>query len=212
MKFKTYKKCRISQSFQEKDETYLKNMGSYHTGIDWTCGFGSQVKTDNAGFVYKVYKPFTRDDNWSAVYLLCPVGDDFMEVCFGHLSKVFVEEGQYIPEDYVVGLEGNYGTVFSGGKPVSVKKQKEGVTDGSHVHEQWRPVKEVQKTNPKKHYLRSTDGGFYYDGGYYEIVETNSANGCINPLQYNKTNSIIETIGNIENIINYLRDRFKTLY
>lgn len=213
----------ITQGFGANATSVYKEGGLLgHSGIDYDLGHGTPVKADNAGYVYKVFQPFQLADNWTAVYMLCPTEDPeyFMEIAQGHLQKVLVKTGDTIRPNQIIGLQGNYGTVFASGVRVTVEQQRQGITRGSHVHESWRPVLRVKK--PKGHCLIGENGRKYQDkdGYYYQIVnQDNGYKGHIDPLAYSKnpinTNSAqaVETQLRIvlNKTINLLQQKIATL-
>lgn len=191
MKFKKYKKGFVSFGFNSPSDSYKHIVGFAHNGIDYVKGYGATHTFDNAGFIYKVYRPQEREDNWTGVYQLVPYtanGADYMEVCMGHFMFIppFVKEGVWAEEDSMAGFEGNYGLVFSNGVQITPEMQDAGDKRGSHVHELYRPVKKVEGVTTGKHYLRKGDGSYYHDtdGLLLEIIETNDVQGCIDPLGF----------------------------
>ena len=76
--------------------------------------------------------------------------------------------------------------MYSGGVRITKEMQDSGDKRGSHVHEQFRPVRKVKRTTSGKHYLNSANGKRYKDelGYYYEIKYDNDTNGCVNPHLY----------------------------
>ena len=175
MKFKTSHKT-ITSYFSD-DSGYRP---STHTGIDWVIGYGKPVTTDNAGVIGHV--DLNGSNGWRAVWVLVPYNGAFMEVCYGHLKDIFVEVGQYVLEDETVGTEGNFGLVYSGGVQITPAMRKLGSKAGSHVHEQYRPVRLVKRKTRGKHYRP-----YKFEGQYVEIIIENNRRGCIDPLQF-KTN------------------------
>jgi hypothetical protein len=189
IKYKTYRKGQLAYGFGPagfRGAEYIKTLGFPHQGIDWVQGFGSDVFADNAGLVYKVHRFETSPDGWQAVWMLVPYSDHFMEVCYGHLSEVFVKEGQKIKEDQLIGKEGNFGHVYSNGARITKAQQAAGDKRGSHNHEQFRPVRPVLRVNANRHYLRNRDGSRFRDdlGRFYEVIYTNDMKGCIDPLAF----------------------------
>lgn len=191
MKFKKYKKGRITFGFNSKSDTYEEITGNPHSGIDHQKGYGATHTFDNRGYVYKVYRPQEREDNWTGVYQLVPYtvdGADYMEVCMGHFMYIppFVKEGVWVEEDSMAGFEGNYGYVFSGGVQITPEMQDAGDKRGHHVHELYRPVRAVKGITTGKHYLRSSNGSYARDenGMRLEIIYENDVKGCIDPMAF----------------------------
>lgn len=167
-------------------EEYKRIVGHYHTGIDYANGYGSPVYSENYAIVYKIDRPEDNADNWCGVYVLCPdEKEGWVEICFGHLSTVYVKEGDLVREGQVVGLEGNRGLVYSGSERITPQMQRNGDKRGAHVHYQFRPVRKVKTVKSSKHYLNK-NGRRYKDaqGFYYEITYNNDTNGCVNPYLY----------------------------
>ena len=207
MKFKILNKGLITQGFNENANGAYAAMGmTGHPGIDWTQGWGSRIQADNGGYCYKVFLPQERPDNWSAVYILVPDGDDFIEWNLGHLSRIFIREGMDILEGQYVGKEGNFGLVYSGGTQITPEMQDAGDHRGSHVHEQYRPVRRVTKALATKHYLENKDGSLYKDkdGFYYEVKNENGTQGCVSPMDYVYKDTVADKVRCISNAVTNL--------
>ncbi len=186
MRFDTAKKGRITQKFLENVVSIYKDNGlAGHTGIDYMLGYGKPVFCDNAGIVYKVIREGELPSNWAGVYMLCSDEKGAVEITYGHLSRIDVEEGQYVGAGTQVGLEGNKGDVFYGGLRITPEQQRAGDKRGSHVHEAWRPVAFKKKATTGEHYLRKKDGSLYEKQGFYEVMlNSDQTRGCIDPLLY----------------------------
>ena len=208
MKWKRDKKGLVTQGIAQNGNLSYKDRGLIgHTGVDWTNGYGHPTTVDNTGYVYKVYKPQERKDNWTGIYQLVPHGHHFIEVCMGHFSAVWVDEGETVKEGQYVGAEGNFGTVFSGGLQITPEKQDNGDKRGSHVHESYRPVRRVSRTKRGEHYLRNSKGKTYRDADnkVYEIIyKDNGLNGCIDPTAFLHRSSFKEKVRAIGNAISQL--------
>jgi len=160
-----------------------------HGAIDYDLGHKNPVISDNAGYVYKVFKPFQLKSNWTAVYMICPtdIEGQYMEICMGHLNEVHVNEGDYVEAGQVIGLQGNYGKVYSGrkGRFISIAEQKAGQTAGSHVHETYRPVQKTTEVQQGEFYLNYGKPYKDKDGFYYQVIERdNGFKGYVNPLYF----------------------------
>lgn len=203
MKFKVNQKGFIAQKYGGNPDLYAQLGVSGHTGVDYVKGYGFIHACDNTGYVYKVWKPKERADRWVGVYQLVPYGDDFMEVITGHLSKVFVEEGETIEEGTLVGAEGNSGLVYSGNTQITPAMQDAGDRRGAHVHEAYRPVKRVKERKGDKHYLTTRDGKRYTDkeGYLYEIINTDKMGGYIDPMKFAYTDSYADRLKSIANAL-----------
>jgi murein DD-endopeptidase MepM/ murein hydrolase activator NlpD len=176
-------------------EHYKDTVGHYHTGVDYRNGYGSPVYSDNYGWVYKINTTEQSPSGWAGVYYICPdEKEGFVEVCQGHLSEIYVKVGDVVREGQMIGREGNKGEVYSGGTRITKEMQMAGDKRGSHVHEQFRPVRRVSKPSQGKHYLNGESKHGYTDkdgryrdkkGMYYEIkYQDNGTKGCINPYTY----------------------------
>ncbi len=209
MKFKFLRKGTITQGYDgNANPSYAKQGQASHGAVDWFKGYGTPVQVDNPGVIYKISYARKSPSNWQAIYQLVPNGkNEVMEVVMGHLSEVWVSDGQKVPEDYFIGAEGNKGTVYSGGKLITPKMQKAGDRRGSHVHESYRPCRKVKKTKRSEYYLLK-DGKKYKDsrGYYYEIIEKdNGRNGRIDPRKYDYVESNYEKISNLTGVVKYLK-------
>lgn len=215
IKFKVKNKGKINQLFNQNLNPLYKEAGySGHTGIDWSKGYGTPVSTDNEGYAYKIADPIkgtVGPTGFGGVYLLCHIDKNkYMEIVLGHLSKIYIEEGDHVPEGYIIGNEGNTGDVYQGGVYYPQGHPNKG-TKGSHVHEQYRPVTRVKNLTAGKHYLNRRDGVMYQDenGYYYEIDNTNDVRGCVDPMLYKYTDTVADIKQNISNLISYILKRFK---
>lgn len=192
-RFRTGTKKRIEFGFGPGGvgaEAYKQTVGHYHTGVDYKNGYGTPIVSDNFGRVYKVERP-DSPSGWQGVYYYAwDAKEGLVEICQGHLSEVYVKEGDLVFPGKVVGLEGNFGEVYSGGVRITKEMRLAGDKRGSHCHEQFRPFKKVKKVTEGKHYLNK-DGKKYKDaqGFYFEISYDNDTRGCVNPYQFLK-NSI----------------------
>ena len=213
MRFKHSRKGFISQGFAQNANGAYKKQGLIgHTGVDWVHGYGTPVQTDNKGFVYKVYTEGDRKDNWQAVYQLVKLTKHtYMEVTIGHLSEIYVKEGQTLPEDYFVGAEGNKGMVFSQGVRITPTMQRNGDRRGSHVHESYRPCERVKKISRKEYYLLK-DGKKYKDkaGYFYQIINRdNGVRGCVDPRRFDYVTSAREKLSNFTIVLKYIKSLIK---
>lgn len=175
--------CTIHQGFGDNANDFYRSIGlKAHPGVDEACGYGSEVKSYVEGYVYAVYTPENpASDGYTAVYMLCKTPLETFEFSVGHLSRVDVVVGQYVKEGDVIGLEGNKGTVYSGGQRITRAMQDRGDTRGSHRHVQKRPYREVSTISPHRHYLYDAYGIYKTpEGKFCEIVDYwNGYNGCV---------------------------------
>lgn len=106
-------------------------------------GKGAAVTASMSGPVYKI----TNKDNpdltkFRGVFQLSD--DGTLEICYGHLSEIWVEEGEYLAQGQPIGREGNTGEVYVNGLRVTDDQRKKGM--GTHCHWQGRDV--VKTQNP----------------------------------------------------------------
>jgi len=198
--FNKKNKGTITQGFDNRSTIYDKVTQGTHNGVDYWLGHGKPVCVDNAGYVYKTFSKGQLDSNWCGVYTLTQTDkeDILMEIVQGHFIENKVEEGDSVVPDQVIGLQGNFGYVFSnygGGamRQVPVKDQLDGTAGsyGSHVHESWRPVMKVTERKKGEKYLKNSRGGYYKHQGKYFLQHVNKdhPSGFIDPRdnEYTKT-------------------------
>ena len=161
-----------------------------HTSEDLGGKFGQEIRAGIFGFVYSVLNKNNPDPSkYRAVYIL-EEGDngftDCMEVSFGHLKDIFINTGDYVTPETVIGTMGNFGEVYADGREVTKEEKLNGSTAGTHLHgPQCRPVKRVKNANPTSYYLRTENGIYNHDGYIFEVpLFTNGYNGCVNPKRY----------------------------
>ena len=186
MKLDLNRTGKLNQGFLDNATSAYKDQGlAGHTGIDYGKGYGKPVCVDNKSYVYKIVTSESNKDNWQAVYTIV---DDIMEICFGHLSRIDVKEGQWLEQGQQIGLEGNRGMVFVGQTRITPEMQRAGSTEGSHVHESWRPVIKVYGNREIRgvHYMRNARGKAYKNNNHlYEIAYENpQTRGHVDPLRY----------------------------
>ncbi len=191
--FNLKNKGRITQGFmQNLNPSYAAAGLAGHTGVDSVKGYGQPIIADNDGVVYKIIYHQQSPSNWQAVYMLVPypeLGPDcFMEILSGHLSQVNVQIGQRIKAGDVIGLEGNFGTIYSNGVAITALQENSGDHRGSHEHCQFRPVRLIRSgiSLSQFHYLDAATGGVFKDSnGVYQVYYENPAtNGCVDPMAF----------------------------
>lgn len=210
-KFKLIKKGIISQYWGENKNPIYANKGEAgHAGIDWNIGYGESVHTDNDAYVYRTLDADLGTQGasgYTAVYVLVDMGDDYyMSIKYGHLSKIFVKEGQWIPEGYVLGTEGNTGTVYSGGVKLEDGDPLKGER-GSHVHEEWTPVKKEQTITAGK-YITKWGSPLQVDGFFYRHVLENEYRDSVDPITYVHKNTFKENLRMVKRHLAYTLNRF----
>jgi murein DD-endopeptidase MepM/ murein hydrolase activator NlpD len=100
------------------DGAYQKAMGIQHNAIDIRLVQGSNVKSAASGVVSKV-----ADNGFAYSYVIIAHPDSLLTL-YGHLSQIFVKEGELVSEGQVIGL--------SGGMPGT--KGAGWLTTGPHLH------------------------------------------------------------------------------
>ena len=206
MIFNLKNKGRINQRFLDNATDLYASEGLIgHTGVDHSKGYGTPVVTDNACYVYKITRGESNSANWQAVYTIV---EDSMEVCFGHLSRIDVKEGQALKAGDQVGLEGNRGDVFSGGIRITPEMQRAGDQRGAHVHESWRPVVMVRAVHEMRgvHYLRLSNGHAFSKAHHlFEISYDNpQTNGTVDPLLYSAEAPGLQIIATLKTVMSMM--------
>lgn len=189
-KFKTYNKGTIVQYYGGNAAIYNSRGQDGHSGVDTILGWDKPIQADNDCYVYKVIKRHQSKEGWQGVYMLFDMGETAMEICQGHFNSILVNEGDWIPEGAVIGLEGNKGFVISGGVTITREMQDNGDRRGAHTHTSYRPCEKVTKTKSGEFYLLTSDGKKYRDkqGYYYRVVQKdNGYKGCIDPFLFAET-------------------------
>lgn len=101
-----------------RDESYRRALGVVHNAIDIRIAQGSKVKAAGSGVVTKVV-----DNGFAYSYVIIAHPGNMLTL-YGHLSNIFVSEGQLVNEGQVIGL--------SGGIPGT--KGAGWLTTGAHLH------------------------------------------------------------------------------
>lgn len=212
IKFKPQNKGNINQFWYGTPE-YFQYTGHRHSGIDTYKGYGKDWRCDNEMYVYKVFSDKLDNvnpaSNWQGVYGLVPWGENFMEVASGHFSETFVKEGEWVPEGWLIGREGNRGEVYQGGVRITPEMQRNGDKRGTHTHTSYRPVKPVTEQKQDKHYLNNSDGTkFKWHGKYMEVINTNETHGTIDPMPFSYKNSIQEDVAMVTKITQHILEQY----
>jgi murein DD-endopeptidase MepM/ murein hydrolase activator NlpD len=114
-----------------------------HLGNDFVVGYGKPVLALAGGEVSRTLEVSDPRIGYQSVYIIVKDEEGKMyQVSYGHLSKILVKKGDYVQVGDVIGLEGNGGNVFSGGKVVTDEERLNGSTRGSHVHLAVKPLDE----------------------------------------------------------------------
>jgi murein DD-endopeptidase MepM/ murein hydrolase activator NlpD len=172
-----------------------------HTAEDWVNGWKSPIKAVVTGEVYSTINLTNKDPKrYRAVYQVVDTEEFSYEISYGHIDQCFANIGDVVKVGQIIATEGNWGDVFSGGKPVTTAGRKVG--KGSHLHgPQLRKCIKVKTRTRGKKYLKNAKGYFKRDGKYYEIVDyDNGYWGCIDPAPHYKL-----TLKQILNIFAILR-------
>ena len=197
IKWKPQIEGRITQRFGENAVSYYKDRGlKGHPGIDTTINYGSNIRTHMPAFVYRT---MDKDNGtagasgYTSVRMLTQIkGGVYVESVVGHCYNIKVNEGDSIPENWIIATEGNSGTVFSGGIEYKENNPNKG-TKGKHRHWQYRLVIAVKKRTKGKKYIMNSSGGYYkHEGSMFEIVLDNGFRGCIDPNLFKYKNTPTE--------------------
>lgn len=100
------------------DSAYEKALGIRHQGLDIRIAQGSRVKSAGDGIITKV-----ADNGFAYSYVIIAHPDKTLTL-YGHLSEMFVTEGEVVREGQTIGL--------SGGIPGT--KGAGWLTTGAHLH------------------------------------------------------------------------------
>lgn len=208
-----FEKSKISQRFGENANTLYASQGlKGHPAYDWDVPYATQVP--NCVPDAYCYSVLNRDNpdpqRYRAVCTLHETETDLVyEIIYGHLSGIFAQIGHtYQPGD-VLGLVGNSGPVFSGGREVTKAEKLKGSRAGSHLHgPQIRVCKKVSQRKKNRKYLYDAQGLLRRNGFYYEVVNyDNGYNGCVSLKDFS-TERLASTWqeGNIEVLITAAKD------
>lgn len=186
--------CYEAQGFaQNYNPAYHAGGLLGHTGVDVHCGWGSPIYSIVAGEVistFAVERP--ASDGFTAIFILVKTPLEYFEWCIGHVSEINVKIGDQVKVGDLIGKEGNYGTVYSGNRLITLAEQRAGNHEGAHRHYQKRPV--VRVTRPQsfkvgESYLQQVltydthvEAHIYTDaeGMMYRIYDyQNGYNGCV---------------------------------
>lgn len=176
--------CTIGQGFGENaNGSYAASGLAGHTGIDESCGYGSEIRAYADGVVFALHTPEKpAKDGYTAIYVLCHTPLEFFELAYGHVSRIDVKVGDRVTKGQVIGAEGNKGTVYQGGVRITLAMQKAGDKRGSHRHVQKRPLYRSKDLQPGREHLRNGNGTVFDEDGfyYYRAIPENGFAGCTN--------------------------------
>lgn len=132
--------CAIGQGFGGNATATYKEGGLLgHTGIDHSCGFGSEIKSCfDTEYVYKVLtkeNPANDGSGFTGVFTIVDNGIETFEFLYGHCNPS-VKVGQILTKGTVLGTEANNGEVYQGGVRITLAMQKAGDQRGTHRHDQ----------------------------------------------------------------------------
>lgn len=185
--------CSLAQGFGANANPSYAGVGlKGHTGVDLACGYGTPIHSPFDMYVYKVLtvaNPSNDGTGFTGVFAIVDNGIECFEYLIGHCAPS-VAVGQLVHAGDVIGTEANHGTVYGANGLVTLAQQKAGSHDGSHRHNQKRPVMKVQHTQPGFSYLDNYSdnraGSNYRDvsGNYYQVWDYgNGYNGCVDPTK-----------------------------
>ena len=176
--------CTVTQVFSgNATETYRNSGLKGHTGIDSSCGYGSEIKALwGDEYVYKVLtkdQPSNDGTGFTGVFTIVDNGIEVFEFLYGHCNPG-VSVGQILPSRGHVGHEANNGEVYSGGVRITLEMQRNGDRRGTHRHDQKRILRKDKRIIPGVSYLTDRNGIFQKDGFYYAIpYHRNGLSGCV---------------------------------
>lgn len=76
-----------------------------HPGIDFDIRIGTPIIAPSDGVVIWIGEPDSKERYGGGIFVKIQHGDHF-DTVYGHLSKVFVEEGQSLKRGQLIGLSG----------------------------------------------------------------------------------------------------------
>lgn len=157
-----------------------------HTGQDWSCGFGTPIHSNYAGYVYKVLTvehPSNDGSGFTGVFMIVDDDKECFEWLVGHCNPSVVAD-TWIKKGDLIGTEANHGEVYSGNIQITLAMQAAGDQRGAHRHYQKRPISK-SKTVSQPALSASNDlAGLYRspDGFYYPVWNYNNGfHGCVDP-------------------------------
>jgi murein DD-endopeptidase MepM/ murein hydrolase activator NlpD len=132
------------------DESYEDYFGIKHYAIDIPVLQGTNISAPALGYVYKV-----SDNGMGYSSIILAHRNNFMTV-YGHVSDIFVEEGQLIQKGDVIGLSGGIpGTKGAGLMTTGPHLHFEVFKDGSHVNPiEYLPLGELPREYIPKRFLK----------------------------------------------------------
>lgn len=136
------------------DGAYQNAMGIQHNAIDIRLVQGSNVKSAADGVVSKV-----ADNGFAYSYVIIAHADSFLTL-YGHLSQIFVKEGELVSEGQVVGLSGGIpGTKGAGWLTTGAHLHLEVFKDWQHVDPlEYLPLEYVPVSSLPEKYLNKITG------------------------------------------------------
>lgn len=198
-----------TQKFGENAVSVYKDSGYLgHTSEDWGVPFGTPVPACTEGRVVSIRDKDNPDlSKYRAVYIFHEENGEVEEVSHGHLNQIYVNVGDYVYPETIIGTVGNTGDVFSNGVRVTTEEKMAGSKKGSHDHgPQIRPMKKVLNFTNGMSYFYNGNSILKENGYYYEYNGNDGYLGCIDPqLRYTEVlaikapqyRSIVEQINKI---------------
>ena len=207
--------CIETQGFLDNLNNVYASYGlKSHSGLDISCGYGTEIESPLDGFIYKIIddkRPANDGTGYWAIFMIGMYKGQLGEFCVGHCSRIDVEIGSYVKKGQILGLEGNKGLVFFNGKQITKEMQDSGDIRGYHRHYQWRLIKKVKTSTGKVPRLTAYPLSIYKDkeGYQYEIPTYYDGHHGLLPVikdildDYNLEKKVIEIIHdtNPENVI-----------
>lgn len=110
------------------DASYVTRFGVKHEAIDFRLTQGSRVSAAAPGIIYKA-----KDNGMGYSYIMIAHADGLATV-YGHISKIFVKEGEAVRAGDLIGLSGGIpGTAGAGYMTTGSHLHFEVIDNGDHV-------------------------------------------------------------------------------
>jgi murein DD-endopeptidase MepM/ murein hydrolase activator NlpD len=181
----------ISQNFGENANPLYKGQGlKGHPATDFGATWGVAVKASISAPIAWIYNKNSPDlMKYRAVGQIVDGGDGFFyEVSYGHLSEIYVKEGQYVNEGDVIARVGNTGECYVGQHEVTEAEKEAGSHAGAHLHFQVRKcvARKSSKIGKNESLITNSTGAYTLPDGrfVFAIDYNNGYNGCVNPVQF----------------------------
>ena len=202
-------KYEIAQKFGGNANTYYSENGlKGHPGIDFFQGYDRSITASHDALVYSV---MNKDNPVLSKYrAVCTIFQDngkWYELIYGHCNKIYVKPGDVVRAGDLLASIGNTGDVYSKGLPVEEDERDKPPYPGNHLHWQLRELMRVTSTEATGQYITGAASVPYRDSeGYYFLIPNfqNGYRGCVDPLPYLYSLSLIQKISYFIKIVSRL--------